>query len=236
MRVAYFLPLLLATMLGGCIDPIDQQWQLDHDHVVVARATPPRIRPGDMTNLDALVAHAGGPTTVESPMDASVAQTGYAAQLVHDGAQWKVIAPDATTLAAARGGMGLADDAPVPVDVMMSFAVGTNRALDPVKVRKTVWLGEPAVNPDMPAITVADAPFAGDSVVVPKDKDVYLAVEVPTGWHVNWLTSAGQLWQDDEPRSFIHIAPKDRQQGELACVIRDTEGGVVWKVWPISAQ
>ena len=58
----------------------------------------------------------------------------------------------------------------------------------------------------------------------------------PTGWHVNWLTSAGQLFQDDEPRSFIHIAPKDRQQGELACVIRDTDGGVVWKVWPLAAQ
>jgi len=231
LRAAYLLPLLLA----GCIDPIDQQWQLDHDHVVVARATPPSIRPGDTTNLDALVAHAGGPTTVESPLDASVAQTGYSAQLVHDGTAWKVIAPDAATLAAARGGMGIAADAPVPVDVMMSFPLGSERALDPVKVRKTVWLGEPAVNPDMPAITVADVP-ASDSIVVAKDKDVYLAVTVPDGWHVNWLTSAGTLFQDDEPRSFIHIAPKDRQQGELACVIRDTEGGVVWKVWPIATQ
>lgn len=233
MRVA-LLSLLLA-LIGGCIDPIDQQWQLDHDHVVVARATPPRIRPGDMTSLDALVAHAGGPTTVESPVDASVAQTGYAAQLVHDGTQWKVLAPDAATLATARGGMGLAADAPVPVDVMMSFAIGSSRALAPVRVKKTVWLGEPAANPDMPAITVADAP-AGDSIVVAKDQDVYLAVEVPTGWHVNWLTSAGQLFQDNEPRSFIHVAPKDRQQGELACVIRDTEGGVVWKVWPLTAE
>jgi hypothetical protein len=53
----------LLLLLVGCIDPIDQQWQLDHDRVVVARATPPRIHAGDMTNLDALVAHDGGPTT-----------------------------------------------------------------------------------------------------------------------------------------------------------------------------
>jgi hypothetical protein len=131
--------------------------------------------------------------------------------------------------------MGLPADAPVPVDVMMTFADGTNRALDPKKVKKTVWLGEPSTNPDMPAITVAGAP-AGDAIAVAADTDVYLSTSVPDGWRVNWLTSAGTLYQDDEPTSFIHITPKDRQSGELACVIRDDQGGVAWKVWPLSAQ
>jgi hypothetical protein len=222
-------------LLAGCIDTIDQQWQLDHDRVVVARATPPRIHAGDMTNLDALVAHTGGPTTVESPLEASVARAPFPLDLRHTAAGWSLVAPDDATLAAARPAMGLPADAPVPVDVMMTFADGTNRALDPKKVKKTVWLGEPSTNPDMPAITVAGA-VAGDSIAVAADTDVYLSTSVPDGWRVNWLTSAGTLFQDDEPTSFIHIAPKDRQSGELACVIRDDQGGVVWKVWPLSVQ
>jgi hypothetical protein len=225
----------LLLLLVGCIDPIDQQWQLDHDRVVVARATPPRIHAGDMTNLDALVAHDGGPTTIESPLDAAVARAPFLVDLRHTDAGWALVAPDAATLAAARPAMGLPADAPVPVDVVMSFADGTNRALAPMQVKKTVWLGEPTTNPEMPAVTVANAP-PGEEIVVAADEDVYLSTTVPDGWRVNWLTSAGTLYQDDEPTSYIHVAPKDPQSGELACVIRDDQGGVVWKVWPIRAE
>lgn len=196
----------LLLLVAGCIDQVDPQWSLNHDHVVVARATPPRIHAGDSTNLDALVAHAGGPTTVESPLTAS--------------------AMSAPTLRA---------DGPTPVDILMTFQTSTNRALAPVKVVKTVWIGDPANNPLMPDVTIGGAP-AGDAITVPADQDVYLATTVPTGWRVNWLTSAGTLFQDDEPTSYLHVLPTDSQQGELACVIRDDEGGVVWKVWPISTQ
>ena len=92
-----------------------------------------------------------------------------------------------------------------------------------------------ADNPAMPAVTIGGAP-APDSLVVPKDQDVYLSASVPSGWRVNWLTSAGTLFQDDEPTSYLHVLPADSQQGELACVIRDDQGGVVWKVWPIATQ
>lgn len=225
----------LLLLLAGCIDPIDQQWQLDHDRVVVARATPPRIHAGDTTNLDALVAHLGGPTTVEAPLEATVAAASFPVDVKKTAAGWALVAPDEATLAAARPAMGLPADAPVPVDVMMSFADGTNRALAPKQVKKTVWIGEPSTNPDMPAVTI-DGAQAGDAVTVAADQDVYLSTTVPDGWRVNWLTSAGTLHQDDEPTGFIHIAPKDRQSGELACVIRDDQGGVVWKVWPLRAQ
>jgi hypothetical protein len=225
----------LLLLFAGCIDPIDQQWQLDHDRVVVARATPPRIHAGDMTNLDALVAHDGGPTTIESPLDAEVARAPFAVDLRHGEGGWALVAPDPATLAAARPAMGLPADAPVPVDVVMSFADGTNRALAPMQVKKTVWIGEPTTNPAMPAVTVAGVP-AGDEIVVPADEDVYLSTAVPDGWRVNWLTSAGTLHQDDEPTSFVHVAPEDAQSGELACVIRDDQGGVVWRVWPIRTR
>lgn len=222
-------------LLAGCIDPIDAQWQLDHDHVVVARATPPRIHAGDMTNLDALVAHAGGPTTIESPLEAAVARAPFPVDLRHGDTGWALVAPDDATLAAARPAMGLPADAPVPVDVMMSFPSGTNRALAPMKVKKTVWIGEPTTNPEMPPVTIAGTP-AMDQLVVAADEDVYVSTTVPAGWRVNWLTSAGQMFQDDEPTAFLHIAPNDRQEGELACVIRDDQGGVAWKVWPIRAE
>jgi hypothetical protein len=144
---------------------------------------------------------------------------------------WTLVAPDASQIAA----MGYALDGPVAVDVVMTFAHGTDRALDPIQVKKTVWIGEPSTNPDMPAITVAGAP-PGDDIAVPLDQDVYFATSVPDGWRVNWLTSIGTLYQDDEPTSYLHVAKKDRQQGEVACVVRDDQGGVAWKVWPIHTE
>lgn len=210
--------LLLLLLLAACIDPVDPQWSLNHDHVVVARATPPRIHAGDATTLDALVAHAGGPTTLESPLSASAGRT----QAI--GARLTVTAPSDVAYS----------DGDTPVDVWMTFARGTDRALAPVRVKKTVWLGEPADNPAMPDVTVGGAP-AGDAITVPVNEDVYLSTAVPAGWRVNWLTSVGTLFQDDEPTSYLHVLPTDAHEGELACVIRDDEGGVVWKVWPIAA-
>ena len=210
---------LLLVLLPACIDPVDPQWSLDHDHVVVARATPPRIHAGDATTLDALVAHAGGPTTVESPLSASAGRTQVT------GAHVTLTAPSDVAY----------DNGDTPVDVLMMFARGTDRALAPVQVKKTVWLGEPRDNPAMPTVTVGGAP-AGEAIAVPVDQDVYLSTSVPSGWRVNWLTSVGTLFQDDEPTSYLHVRPTDAQQGELACVIRDDEGGVVWKVWPIATQ
>jgi len=210
---------LLLLLVAGCIDPVDPAWSLNHDHVVVARATPPRIHAGDATTLDALVAHAGGPTTVESPLSASAGRTQVTGSII------AVNAPKDVAY----------DTGDTPVDVLMTFARGTNRALSPVQVKKTVWLGEPADNPAMPDVTIGGAP-AGDALTVPADQDVYLSTSVPAGWRVNWLTSAGQLFQDDEPTSYLHVLPADAHDGELACVIRDAEGGVVWKVWPIHAE
>jgi hypothetical protein len=203
---------LWCLVVAGCIDPIDAQWQLDHDHVVAARATPPHIPAGGSTALDALVAHAGGPTTVESPLGATTPQ----GTMRDTAGTWTFIAPTGST--------------PTQIDVLMTFADGK-----PAEVQKTVWIGEPTTNPTMPPITVGGAP-ADDRVSVALDRDVYLSTTVPSGWHVNWLTSVGTLYEDDEPTSYLHVQNTDRQTGELACVIRDDQGGVVWQVWPLSTQ
>jgi hypothetical protein len=34
----------------------------------------------------------------------------------------------------------------------------------------------------------------------------------------------------------LHVKPGDRDVGELAVVVRDATGGVVWQVWPITAR
>jgi hypothetical protein len=233
--------LLFLLALPACIDAIDPRWQLDHDHVIAARATPPRIREGENTGLDALVAHAHGDVTVEAPMTAEVARTtgpDFSRYLVHQASgDWTLIAPDAEMLASARPAMGLPADAPVPVDVMLTFAHGgTDRAsLDAYRVKKTVWIGEPSTNPLLPAVTVGGAP-AADDLVVPVDRDVYVSLDAPTDARVNWLTNVGQLFQDDVATAYLHVLPEDRREGQLVVVMRDSEGGVAWRVWSIRAE
>jgi hypothetical protein len=225
---------LLLVLVAGCIEEVDARWQLDHDHVVAARATPPRIRAGEQTAIDALVAHAGRGVSVESPLSAEVGNARFAAYLVENGGVWTLTAPDAEMLRSARPAMGLPEDAPVPVDVLLTFQRSTDRSQpDPVRVKKTVWLGEPSVNPALPPITIDGVP-AGDEVSVPIDRDVYLSAE--TDMRVNWLTSVGTLFQDDVATSFVRVLPEDHHDGELVVVVRDAEGGVAWQVWPMRAQ
>ncbi len=208
-----------AATLPGCIDPVDPRWTLDHDHVIAARATPPRIRPGDATNMDALVAHADGPVSVEDPMTAEV-----------------VSAPPESELRA---------DVPFPVEVLLTFPnVDPQRteraALPPFRVKKTVWLGEPSDNPSMPPVVVGDVALAptddAAEVVVPIGEDTYLSVDVPDGIRVNWLTNVGELFQDDVKRAFVRVQPDDKHTGQLVVVIRDDDGGVAWRVLPMRAE
>ena len=198
--------LLLVISVAACVDKVDDRWQLDHDHVIAARATPPVIRPGDATNLDALVAHIGQGVSVENPLSAE------------------------TTSAPTYSEGEL-----VPVDIMLTFARTSDRSstVDPIHVRKTVYLGEPRDNPALPPITIDGVP-AGDEVVVPQGRDIYLSAT--TDLRVNWLTSVGTLFQDDEATAFVRVTAADRQQGELVVVVRDDFGGVAWQVWPMRAE
>lgn len=233
---------LLLCLITGCIDEIDPRWQLDHDHVVAARATPPRIRPGENTGLDALVAHKGAEVSIEAPMMAEIARSAgpdFSAYLIHDATgEWTLRAPDAEMLSSARPAMGLPADAPVPVDVMLTFARGSTEraAIDPYRVKKTVWLGEPSTNPILPSVTIDGAASESDEIVVPIGRDVYVSLDAPAGNKVNWLTNVGTLFQDDVARAYLHVAPEDRHDGQLVVVMRDNEGGVAWRVWSMRAE
>ena len=234
--------LLVLVALAGCIDPIDARWQLDHDHVIAARATPPRIRSGDATNLDALVAHADAPVSIENPMTAEVATRGFEPYLSqHGDGSWLLQAPTTDVLTSARFAAHLADDEPVPVDVMLTFPhpSGLDRAaLDPYRVKKTVWLGEPRPNPELPAVTIDGRPAPADGEVarLQLDRDVYVSVDAPEGTRVSWLTNVGTLFQDDVATAYMRVTAKDRLEGQLVVVMRDGEGGVAWRIWSVLAE
>ena len=231
---AWLLTLATVATLGGCIDEIDPRWTLDHDHVIAARATPPRVRDGESTTLDALIAREGQSPVVVNPMGAELvndAPNGLTRTLTQtiDG-QWNL---DVTQLTR----FGSSD--PVPVDVMLTFANQSPRraSLESFKVKKTVWVGEPAQNPIAPPILVGGVEVAPDGeVVVPLDRDVYVGVADAAGLRVNWLTNVGTLFQDDNPRAFVHVKPEDARSGELVLVVRDDTGGVDWRVLPMRAE
>lgn len=222
---------LAALLLTGCIDEIDARWMLDHDHVIAARATPPRVRDGETTVLDALVAHAGRAPTVEGAMTAELANppSDFDGRLVQDATgQWLLDVP----FRLSRAG---AEDI-YPVDVVLTFRPSTNRAsVDPYRVKKTVWIGEPTQNPPAPmAIEVGDVEVT-DEVVVPVGKDVYIEVQAEPGQRIHWLTNVGTLYQDDHPRAYVHVEDGDARTGELVVVVRDDVGGVAWRVVPMRA-
>lgn len=224
---------LLALLLVGCIDEIDPRWTLDHDHVIAARATPPRVRDGETVRLDALVAHEGRAPTIETPMTAELVAPeqfgGFVRTLSQepDGA-WRLEVPQ---LIRTTSG-------PMPVDVVLTFrdASPHRASREPFKVKKTVWVGEPTLNPVAPGILVDGMPIT-DEVVIPHGRDVYIEVaDVPEGMRVNWLTNVGTLFQDDVPRAFVRATGEERANGELVLVVRDDGGGVDWRVLPMRVE
>ena len=232
MRAARVASLLL---LIACVNKTDPRWQLDHDRVVVVRATPSHAPSGMAIAFDALIAHAGAPTDVETPVLAGLSPTTPSSlagtAVAMDATGWHVTAPSDAILAAARAQLGLADNAAVPLDVVMSFGP------IPLVATKTVFFGDAADNPPLGAVTLLGAPVAPtDSLVVPQDMDAPLTVEADATADVNWLTSCGTMHDDDEHDAFVHVLPADPMTGELAVVVRDVDGGVAWQVWPIHAQ
>lgn len=226
------------VVLAGCFDAVDAEWQLDHDRIVAVRANPPHIPSGASSSFDALIAHRGGPTDIEQPLLATVADPkDLSAIVTNDLSSGKVIvtAPDAATLAAERAELGLDPAAPVPVDVVMQFPTSNGIQL---YAKKTVYLGDSADNPaSIGTVTVnGDTPAPGAAISIPVDVDVPLATDADPADKVMWLTSCGTMHDDNELAAFIHVLPADPKQGELAFVLRDTAGGVVWQVWPISAE
>lgn len=207
---------LLAACTQSPVAP--EAWQLAQDRVVAVRSTPPRLAPGEHAFVDALVAHADGPTTIEIPsaMTAAHSPLFEAVNFIID--HWEVIGPDEDALAAARISLGLPAGVAVPLDVTVIFGPLSGAH---VTTHKQIWLGESAANPALPALSI-------DPIAL--DRDLALAAAASD---VRWLTSCGTLRASDQPEAILRI--DEPCTGELAVVVRDGLGGTVWQTQPIDA-
>jgi hypothetical protein len=220
-----------AIALGACAADVDEPWFLDHDRIVAVRATPPHVASGETSVLDALIGTKGAPTHVATPDLAYVVSPESLADVLAPGAQgWVVTAPDEARLAAARTALNLEADAPVPLQIGVSYAANTLFAL------KTVYLGDRASNPTLEGLTIDGAPAPEGAVEMARGVDVRLAVAADAElMKVNWLTSTGTMHDFDLPSAYVVIEEEDPSSGELAIVLRDRAGGVVWRVWTLNA-
>lgn len=235
----------LGLALGACTGDLDPAWQLDHDRIIVVRATPPGITSGQRSTLDSLLGAKGAKTRVAPPDGAMVVSpTSLADVLAFTGGQWVVTAPSEDRLAAARTELKLADGAPVPLQVGVAYTLPAPK--DPLVALKTIILGQAADNPalaplnviinDQPA-TFAEPPATEPEIIVGKLINVPLSIDVDdASFDVAWLTSCGTMHDFDLPKAHIKVEADDPQAGELGVVLRDAAGGVAWNVWPIQAQ
>jgi hypothetical protein len=219
---------LIFVALTACVGATDPVWQLDHDRVVAVRISPPHLASGARATVDALIAHHGAPADVLAPAAVIASPDQLAALAAAVQADGSIVAPDDATLEQARASLGLPSGAPVPLEIGASF--GGLLAI------KTVYLGDAADNPALPAIVVnGAAPTDGATIELPFDADVPLSAAADPTWKVSWLTSCGTMHDDDEHAAFVHVQPDDPTSGQLAVVVRDPLGGVVWGVWSVAS-
>jgi len=225
--------IVIAVLAAGCGVDFDEPWELDHDRIVAVRATPPRIPAGGRAELDALISLKGIGTS-ERPPEAAlvVAPTSLASALGPESGKWIVTAPDEAQLAAARTELGLAADAPVPLQVGVAYNSMQLGAI------KTIWLGEAADNPTLSEMTIDGEPMeVMTELVVPRLVDVRFSIAADVEDDVNWLTSFGEMHDFDLPEAYLRVEEdEEATAGELAVVRRDDRGGVAWHVWPIRGE
>jgi len=220
----------LLVLVAGCASDVDPPWQLDHDRIIAVRATPPHIPAGATSKLDLFVGHKGAMTATQPPDFTKVVSPMSLADVVTGDT---VTAPGEDRLAAARTELGLADGAPVPLQI------GVGVASLQLAATKTVWLGDSADNPTLDGLMIDDAPApaAGTMLTVPPLTDIHLFVQADDAVDiVNWLTSCGTMHDFDLHKAYLRVEKDDPTSGELSVVLRDDKGGVAWEVWPITSD
>jgi hypothetical protein len=223
---------LCLSCLAACTDDTDPPWQLDHDRIIAVRATPPRIAAGDQAVIDTLVGFHGAPVAERSPDTATVdSPASLATAITRDADRWIVTAPSAEQLEAVRNELGLAAGALVPLKIRVGDAG------DGLFATKTVWLGGDAANPVMTDITVDRADPGDAEIVIAPLVKVPLAIGLDDLHHdVTWLSSCGTMHDFDLPSAYLRVEADDPTDGQLVLVVRDDDGGVNWRIWPIRTR
>lgn len=233
--------LVFVAVLGACGGDVDEQWDLDHDRIIAIALSKPGLQPGETASISGLLGHKGGPTTTGAPLAVIVPDI-PGSKPVPDSLKnvaqpdgtggWKVTAPDAATLDAARAQLGLQPTDPVPVTLGISYGETLN-ALSLVRFGVDGENPE-IVNPTLNGnLLVPGAPQTIDSLV--KNP---LSITIGDAIDINWLTSVGDMHLFDLPQSAYIKVEQDATMfdGEMAVVLRDRLGGVSWQVWPLHAN
>lgn len=233
-RLPVAVAIAAAGAAAGCVPDSDPRWQLNHDRVVAARATPPHLPAGTTATIDGLIAHKGSPTTIEPPVRVVTAPgtpAALAMMVSPSDTGVQVTAPSADVLDAVRASEKIAPGQPIPLVLIETFGP------IPLTVNHTIFLGDAADNPGPGAVMVGGMAAAPDTpLTIPADVDVALSVAADPAAAVSWLTSCGTMHDDDEHAAFVHVQPADSQAGELVVVVRATDGGVGWQRFPIEAH
>jgi hypothetical protein len=242
--------MLLAALTAAC-DDTDPQWELDNDRIIAVRASSPQLAPGEKATLDVLVTAEGRGPFVMPPLGALVVPVDpkspnaqpieLPAVLTNavriENGQWTVVAPSAAELDQARGQLGIAAGEPVTLLVGVRVDPGAG----PLDAVKAVQLGVPATvgNPTLGAVTINGQP-AADGLVLPKDTDVILTVEAGAEDDVYWLSSIGDLSdEEDAVAELNHDSSKSDEhllEGHIAVVVRTKQGGVTWGFWSAKVE
>jgi hypothetical protein len=202
-----------------------ESWQLDQDRVVAVRVYPPGLAAGEHGLVDALIAHAGGPTTIETPYSLNAAHSPLSGTVNYLFDHFELIAPDEPTLADARTQLGLAPGAAIPLEVEADFETHT------FITQRQVLLGVHHDNIDLGEITIGGQSI-GFTVTVARDSDLELSASLGT---VRWLTSCGELADSDELDAVLHTGAPCT--GELVVVRRDAATtGTGWRVFPLTVE
>jgi hypothetical protein len=230
-----FLVLALAVLTAACNDDLDPPWELDHDRIIAVRATPPGIVEGERAILDALLSAKGGMTSEAPPLAAQViSPVALMSAVKQDGADWVVEMPSAADLDAARTELALEPGAPVPLQVGVGYVVNGVQ----LAALKTVTLGTSIQNPVLAEMIIdGESLDAKADIVVTPLTDVRFSVFAIPDDDINWLTNVGEMHDFDLPESYLRVEDdEDKFEGQLALVKRTTEGGVVWRVWPLMSE
>lgn len=209
--------------LAACADTTPP-WDLTHDRIIAARATPPAIPAGESAAIDGLVAIEAEP--VEA-IPTSVASMGeLAPAIVRDDRGWSVTAPDETALAAARDRLGVAAGTALDVTLVIAFEIGGIERM----ATKRLVIGVAAANP-LPAIAIEGT--AVDAVELALGVPLVIETAADPGDEIDWLTSLGEL--EDHDDAVARLTTQSTGTGRLVVVRRDLGGGVGWAVAEIQA-
>jgi hypothetical protein len=246
---------LFAGVVAGCIGNIDPEWEINHDRVIAVRATPPHIPAGSASVLDAFLSHRGSDgsasayTDVETPAAAIVSPAmpmSLQGAVMQSGSAWEVVAPSEDVLDAARAELMIGSGSAIPLEIALVFGsgdlgdIGSNGLVGSglFAATKIVWLGDSADNPVVSGTLVNGVSVEGSAAItIPGNVNVPIATDADgsAGDTVNWFSACGTLYDDDEIKTFLNVAPTDSQRGEFAVVHRDGSGGVAWESWQMTA-